>query len=101
VSGSKEACREGLWAFSRHPNYFGETMFWVGVALTGFCANPDPSTYYQEFLGAVGMWGLFQFYSVPAMDERNMKNRDNYDTIIKEVSGLIPMPPCKQSDKQD
>jgi len=47
------------------------------------------------------MWGLFQFYSVPAMDERNMKNRDNYEIIMKEVSGLIPLPPCKQSDKQD
>ena len=32
---------EGLWAYSRHPNYFGEISFWVGLFLFALAANGD------------------------------------------------------------
>ena len=31
--GQKGLCTEGLWNHSRHPNYFGDWLFWLGFSL--------------------------------------------------------------------
>lgn len=33
--------QSGLWAYSRHPNYFGEILLWVGVAVLAYPALQD------------------------------------------------------------
>lgn len=39
------------------------------------------------------MWGLFEFYSCPEMDKRNLQNRgEEYEIIMKEVSMFVPWP---------
>ncbi len=45
---SASVYRAGLWAYSRHPNYFFEWLVWVGVALIAF---------------SVGRWGLLGLIS--------------------------------------
>ncbi len=32
-------CDEGLWAWSRHPNYFFEWVFWCGIGLMGLASQ--------------------------------------------------------------
>jgi steroid 5-alpha reductase family enzyme len=34
----KEFIQTGLWARSRHPNYFGEILLWIGVAIIAYPA---------------------------------------------------------------
>jgi steroid 5-alpha reductase family enzyme len=91
AEGSTKICRDGLWGWSRHPNYFGELSFWLGLTLFGYAAEPNTPCI-EAFLPWIMMWGLFQFYSCPEMDKRNLKNRKGYEKVMKEVSMLLPMP---------
>lgn len=83
--------RSGLWAWSRHPNYFGETSFWWGLMLFGLAAAPDQWWWIAP--GALAMTAMFVFVSIPFMDERSLERRPAYAEHMRKVSALIPLPP--------
>jgi steroid 5-alpha reductase family enzyme len=73
----------GLWAYSRHPNYVGETLFWVGLSLFGVAASP--ANWYWCLLGSAAMFLMFQFASIPMMEKRSMANRPGYAEATKGI----------------
>lgn len=79
--------KSGLWAYSRHPNYFGEVSFWVGLFVFALAM---PTDYYWTGIGALALIILFVFISIPMMDERHKASREGYAEHMKKVSGLIP-----------
>ncbi|MCB9639795.1 MAG: DUF1295 domain-containing protein [Myxococcales bacterium] len=91
-----ELMRRGLWAYSRHPNYFGEIMFWCGLYLFGLAANP---TWNVTSAGPISMIVLFVLISIPLMEKKILKTRPQYRQIQQEVSMLIPLPPKSSSPK--
>lgn len=85
----------GLWAYSRHPNYFGETAFWWGLFLFAMAARPD---YWWVITGPLAMTLLFNFISIPMIDQRMLKRRNDYQTVMKTVPRWIPWFPKESTE---
>ena len=81
-----EIMARGLWAYSRHPNYFGEIGFWWGIFLFGLAAEPGA---FWCGVGAVAITVMFVFVSVPMLDERSAA-RPGYAEHARRVSAIVP-----------
>lgn len=80
----------GLWRYSRHPNYFGEVLFWWGLWLFAVAAGPGSL---WAIVGPLAITALFLFVSVPMLDRRMARRRPAYRDRMRRVSGLVPWPP--------
>ena len=82
----------GIWRFSRHPNYFGELLFWVAIYLMYLFGSGKFDLY---VIAPIAMIALFVFISVPMM-EKKLIDRPGYESYKKNVSMLIPFKPKKE-----
>ncbi len=91
LSGEKkgEVCNLGLWNFSRHPNYLGEISFWLGVYLTML---PFSLNHWYYGIGFVLVAILFNFVSIPLMENRQLSRRPQYKEYQEETSRLLLRP---------
>ncbi len=80
----------GLWAWSRHPNYFGEVLFWWGLFLIGFGASPS---WGWSVIGPLSITLLFVLASVPWMDRRMASRHPGWKERMQQTSALVPWPP--------
>ena len=85
-----EILATGLWAYSRHPNYFGEILFWWGMFLFGVAADP---AYWWTIIGPVAMVLMFMFASIPMIDRRSVTRRPGYAEHMAKVSAVVPWLP--------
>ena len=82
----KRCIDEGLWKYSRHPNYLGELTFWVGIYVMYFSFEQNLNI---NIVYPILMILLFLFISIPMM-EKKLSNRPGYIEYKKKVSMLLP-----------
>lgn len=85
----------GLWSWSRHPNYFGEIVLWIGVAIISLPVLGGWQ--WLTLISPVFIYILLtQVSGVPMLEKRaNEKwgGQDEYETYKARTSTLIPRPP--------
>jgi steroid 5-alpha reductase family enzyme len=79
--------RTGIWSVSRHPNYFGEILFWWGLYIFAWVANPK---YWWTVIGPLSITALFTFISIPMIEKRMLAHKPEYGDYMKTTSVLIP-----------
>lgn len=88
----------GLWAWSRHPNYFGEILLWTGMAilaipvLTGWQYVTLISPVFVAFL-------LIKVSGIPLLEKKadeRWGGQDDYERYKDRVPVLVPKPPSMQ-----
>jgi steroid 5-alpha reductase family enzyme len=83
----------GLWAWSRHPNYFFQWLGWMAYPVMALRPG-DPVTWLTLLAPAV-MFGLLRFVSgVPPLEQAMLKTRgDLFRSYQARVSAFFPSPP--------
>jgi len=85
----------GLWRWSRHPNYFGEMVLWIGVAVI---AAPVLSGW--QWMGLISpvfvIFLLTRVSGIPPLERRaddRWGGQADYEAYKRRTSVLIPRPP--------
>ena len=88
---SGRTCREGLWRYSRHPNYFFE---WVHLFAYVFLAMGAP-WWPVAFAGPIVMLVfLYKITGIPYTEKRALASRgDEYRRYQQTTSAFVPWPP--------
>ena len=79
----------GLWRYSRHPNYFGEAVQWVGIAMLGVAAG----SWWSLLSPAMMLVILVQMSGVRLMEQHLRETRGAlYEAYALSTSSFVPMP---------
>ena len=87
-------CREGLWRYSRHPNYFFEWLHWWAYVVMAI-GTPD---WLLTWIGPVGMgWALLKVTGIPRAEDQALRTRgEAYRQYQQTTNEFVPWFPKKQ-----
>ena len=85
--------KQGLWKYSRHPNYFGEMLLWWGIF---FYVLPYTTVWISIWSPITITFLLTKVSGVPFL-EKKYKENPAYRKYVNETSTFIPLPPRKRS----
>lgn len=79
---------QGLWKYSRHPNYFGEVVMWWGIFTFVFLNT----NILWAIITPITITYLIVFVSGIPLTEKHFEKRPGWEEYKKRTSALIPWP---------
>ena len=81
-------CRDGLWRYSRHPNYFFEWLHWWAYVVMGV-STPG---WFLTWIGPIGMgWALLKVTGIPWTERQALVSRgEDYREYQRTTSSFFP-----------
>jgi steroid 5-alpha reductase family enzyme len=89
--GSKgKLMTSGVWAYTRHPNYFGEAMVWIGIGLVAV-----PVAGWWALVAPAIVFTLVRFVSGVPKAEEHYAGRQDFAAYQHRTNTFVPLPPRK------
>jgi len=90
-----KVCDQGLWRWSRHPNYFFEWLGWMGLAITASDPGGEYPAGWLAILAPIAMyWLLVHVSGIPPLEAHMAQTRgDVWKSYCFRTSAFFPWPP--------
>ncbi len=90
-----QVCQDGLWRYSRHPNYFGEWLMWLGFAVPALGATAG---WLGLLAPATMLLFILKITGIPPTEAQALRSRgEAYRRYQRTTSAFVPWPPRQES----
>jgi steroid 5-alpha reductase family enzyme len=80
----------GLWRYTRHPNYFGDTVVWWGFWIVAASSPAGLLTFLSPLLMT---FLLMRVSGIPMLEYKLKRTRPGYEDYIRRTGAFFPRPP--------
>lgn len=92
-SNKGRVCENGLWNYSRHPNYFFQFMIWISVLIF---ALPSPYGWISVICPLSIGYLIFKVTGIPMTEEQAVRSKGElYKEYQRTTSAFVPLPKKK------
>ncbi len=92
-----QTCREGLWRYSRHPNYFFEWLIWVGFGMASLAA---PFGFIGLLSPVAMLWLILKVTGIPPAEKSSLESRgEDYRRYQASTSAFVPWFPKSETSR--
>lgn len=92
-ANSGKVMRSGLWAYTRHPNYFGDATVWWGYYVIALGTGDAYWTFFSPVLMTVL---LLRVSGVALLEKAQVETKPEYKDYVESTSAFLPWFPGRQ-----